>query len=60
MGFERAPEGAGHEEALEWARRCPWPLRSDTCRQAWVQFYLDDFDAPEIVPDTEVPALYGT
>eukprot|EP00974_Lingulodinium_polyedra_P033267 3199895-Lingulodinium_polyedra.AAC.1 len=48
MGFLEAPRGAGHDATVEWARSRPWPLRSGTPRQAWVQFYLDDFDAPEI------------
>ena len=44
------PIGAGLPSDLEWRRDAPLPLFSSSQAQAWVQTYLDDFDAPQIVP----------
>ena len=50
LGMAPEPHGAGHEEQLDWRRDKPVPQRSvgKTCE--FTQFYLDDFDCPELVP----------
>ena len=50
LGLCAPPSGAGFEESLEWRRdRCS-PLDSEGKTLSFVQYYLDDFDAPSIVP----------
>ena len=50
LGLLSPPEGAGHEAWLEWRRDKPVPLPSNAGpRFTFVQYYLDDFDAPEII-----------
>ena len=46
--------------AAEWAWNRRWPIKAGTDRQAWVQFYLDDFDAPEVAPLDEAESIKGT
>eukprot|EP00435_Cladocopium_sp_Y103_P060385 s256_g22.t1 len=48
LGMCREPEGAGHSEELEWRRDKP------------IQFYLDDFDCPEVVPSEGWEEKRGT
>ena len=50
LGLRPCPDGAGFDESLEWRRdRCS-PLDSGGKVAHFVQYYLDDFDAPSIVP----------
>eukprot|EP00435_Cladocopium_sp_Y103_P065997 s127_g28.t1 len=48
IGMTPYPVGAGHEESAEWRRDRPAPQSSDGKTLGFVQFYLDDFDCPEI------------
>ena len=50
IGMARQPEGAGHAAELEWRRDLPAPQSSDGTFTEFAQFYLDDFDCPELVP----------
>ena len=56
------PEGlsAGFEKEAEWRRDRPLPLFPRAPSQAWVQYYLDDFDTPEIVPESVASMIEGT
>ena len=50
LGLRPYPDGAGFEESMEWRRdRCS-PLDSGGKTQSFIQYYLDDFDTPSIVP----------
>ena len=60
LGFERPPLGAGFEEGQEWRRDRATPQSSKQLATQWVQYYLDDFDAPEIVTSEEVQKLQGS
>lgn len=51
---------AGHDPSLEWRRDRASPLRSDHTVLEWYQFYLDDFDCPQLVPVETWPFLQGT
>ena len=59
LGMSSFPLGAGHNEEEEWRRdrKTPITLLKKT---KWVQFYLDDFDCPEIVDSGELPKIEGT
>eukprot|EP00435_Cladocopium_sp_Y103_P073316 s88_g43.t1 len=59
LGMEPVPRGAGHAEEIEWRRDRPAPQRSDGKTVEFVQFYLDDFDCPEIVASDGWCALQG-
>ena len=54
------PAGAGHDEALEWRRDRPAPQGSEGDTSEFVQFYLDDFDCPEMIPSDGWEDLEGT
>ena len=60
LGMSPIPTGAGHAEEAEWRRDWPVPQRSDGGTTEFVQFYLDDFDCPEIVPSVGWEAMQGT
>ena len=59
LGFCRYPSGAEHDQDKEWRRDRKIPITLMK-RGSWVQFYLDDFDAPEQVASTEVEQLQGS
>ena len=60
IGLLSPPEGAGHDEWLEWRRDRPSPLPSNVGSHfTFFQYYLDDFDAPEIVPSEGWESLQG-
>ena len=50
LGMAERPIGAGHPQEIEWRRDKPAPQTSDGRFTEFVQFYLDDFDCPEVVP----------
>lgn len=50
LGFQLPPAGAGLPEDDEMRRDRPLPVSVGELNGGWVSFYLDDFDAPEIVP----------
>jgi len=60
LGMAPVPHGAGHEEELEWRRDRPAPQRSEGQTTEFVQFYLDDFDCPEVLPSVGWEKLQGT
>lgn len=57
LGMSNPPLGAGFAERLEWRRDRPVPQSSLDDKVAWVQYYLDDFDAPEVVDTADVSRL---
>ena len=60
LGLLSPPEGAGHEEWLEWRRDRPMPIPSNAGKHfSFFQYYLDDFEAPEIVPSEGWEDLVG-
>ena len=60
LGFGEFPFGASFPGELEWRRDRPWPLSPHVDRQSWLQYYLDDFDNPEIVTFEEARRIEGT
>eukprot|EP00438_Fugacium_kawagutii_P028805 Skav222861 [mRNA] locus=scaffold2201:87314:93953:- [translate_table: standard] len=60
LGMLEKPLGAGHLPHTEWRRDMPVPLDSSGELQHFVQFYLDDFDTPEIVPSEGWEKLKGS
>ena len=58
--MERPPRGAGHDPQHEMRRDRPVPCSATELQGGWVQFYLDDFDCPEIVPKAMAQHLVGT
>ena len=60
LGMNAPPAGAGHDEALEWRRDRPAPQGSEGDTSEFVQFYLDDFDCPEMIPSDGWEDLEGT
>ncbi|CAK0897785.1 unnamed protein product [Prorocentrum cordatum] len=59
LGIGDGPHSAGLEEKVEWRRDRPLPLAPQAKAQAWVQYYLDDFDSPEIVPESVATLIEG-
>ena len=59
LGMSEEPEGAGHSLRKEWRRDRPVPQTSDGKVTEFVQFYLDDFDCPEVVPSVGWEGLVG-
>ena len=60
LGMSKPPLGAGHREELEWRRDRSAPQTSDGKVTEFVQFYLDDFDCPEVLPSEGWEDLSGT
>eukprot|EP00438_Fugacium_kawagutii_P035486 Skav230564 [mRNA] locus=scaffold2372:215072:220645:- [translate_table: standard] len=60
LGMSDEPVGAGFPPELEWRRDRPVPQRPEQDCLQWVQYYLDDFDSPEVVPEEDVERLKGT
>ncbi|CAK0842438.1 unnamed protein product [Prorocentrum cordatum] len=60
LGIGDGPHSAGFEEKVEWRRDRPLPLVPQAKAQAWVQYYLDDFDSPEVVPESVATLIEGT
>ncbi|OLQ01222.1 hypothetical protein AK812_SmicGene16051 [Symbiodinium microadriaticum] len=59
LGFAAPPAGAGLDPSAEWRRDRATPRSATELSGGWVQFYLDDFDAPEFVEKTEWKRLQG-
>ena len=59
IGMSSQPSGAGHAHEKEWRRDRPMPQTSDGKMTEFVQFYLDDFDCPEVVPSVGWEGLVG-
>ncbi|CAK0799563.1 unnamed protein product, partial [Prorocentrum cordatum] len=53
LGLRPPPAGAGLPEVDEWRRDKPLPIAQVGGCRSWYQFFIDDFDAPRIVNDTE-------
>eukprot|EP00438_Fugacium_kawagutii_P029614 Skav202657 [mRNA] locus=scaffold1791:57070:68236:+ [translate_table: standard] len=60
VGMSKPPQGAGHAAALEWRRDMPMPFDSGGQVKSFVQFYLDDFDTPEMIPRETWEAMRNT
>ena len=60
LGMEQPPKGAGHKEESEWRRDRAVPQTLDSKVNEFVQFYLDDFDCPEVIPSEGWEDLQGT
>ena len=60
IGMSPQPVGAGHDPDMEWRRDRPIPLDARGKVTSFVQFYLDDFDAPELLPSSVAKELKGT
>ena len=60
LGMTKQPAGAGHDVEKEWRRDRPVPQTSDGKVTEFVQFYLDDFDCPEVVPSVGWEDMVGT
>ena len=60
LGMVSEPSGAGHAPEKEWRRDRPVPQTSDGKMTEFVQFYLDDFDCPEVCPSVGWESLVGT
>ena len=60
LGFSLPPKGAGFPPSWEWRKDAPLPLRTHLSTQAWIQYYLDDFDAPEIFTTRDALELMHT
>ena len=58
LGVSAPPAGSGFPE--EWERRDRSISQSHKLQTHWVQYYLHDFDAPEIVPEEEVRDIQGS
>lgn len=59
LGLLPEPHGAGFDPSLEWRRDKEIPLSSKGSTCEFYQYYLDDFDAPEIVDGDGWEALVG-
>ncbi len=59
LGMNECPAGAGHAAEKEWRRDRPMPQTADGEMTEFVQFYLDDFDCPEICPSVGWEQLGG-
>ena len=59
LGMAPRPIGAGHDPSMEWRKDMPAPQSSDGRFEEFVQFYLDDFDCPEIVSSDGWEKLQG-
>ena len=60
LGLQPPPAGAGFQEWQEWRRDRAVPQDSQHQVAHWIQYYLDDFDAPEIVHTADIASLQGT
>ena len=60
VGMAEPPHGAGHPKHLEWRRDFPAPQGTGERFTEFVQFYLDDFDCPEVVSSDGWEQLQGT
>ncbi|CAJ1445108.1 unnamed protein product, partial [Effrenium voratum] len=60
VGMAPSPKGAGHPAEIEWRRDRPIPFDSQGTARHFVQFYLDDFDAPELIPSEGWESQRGT
>ncbi|CAK0876192.1 unnamed protein product [Prorocentrum cordatum] len=60
LGIGDGPRSAGFDKKVERRRDRPLPLVPQAKAQARVQHYLDDFDSPEIVPESVATLIEGT
>eukprot|EP00435_Cladocopium_sp_Y103_P015762 s1497_g3.t2 len=60
LSLAAPPVGAGFAESSEWRRDRPTPQGSKQLATSCIQYYLDDFDAPEIVKEEDRASLQGT
>ena len=59
LGLAQRPLGAELAPEKEWRRDRAVPQPSGGQELSWVQYYLDDFDAPEVVPSACWEKLQG-
>ena len=60
LGMAGESLGAGFAERMEWRRDRAVPQGSLDKELQWVQYYLDDFDTPEVVASEKVDSLKGS
>lgn len=60
LGLQPEPLGGGLKGEDEMRRDRPTPLSATQLHGGWIQYYLDDFDCPEIVPSSMWKTLKGT
>ncbi|CAK0792531.1 unnamed protein product, partial [Prorocentrum cordatum] len=53
------PLAAGFPPRAEWRKDRPLPLGANELEQAWVQYYIDDWDRGEIVQSSRLDELAG-
>ena len=59
LGLESPPVGAGLPRKDEMRRDRPTLVSATTENGGWLSYYLDDFDCPELVPETCWRSLKG-
>ncbi|CAE8644364.1 unnamed protein product [Polarella glacialis] len=59
MGLSPPPLGAGFQASAELRRDAPMPWKYGLDYQRWIQYYLDDFDTPEILQAWHAVQLVG-
>ncbi|CAE7606234.1 unnamed protein product [Symbiodinium sp. CCMP2592] len=59
LGLSPPPAGAGLPAENEWRRDRPVPASATSLNGGWIQYYLDDFDAPEYVGREQWQRLRG-
>lgn len=60
LGLAPRPLGASFPDVLEWCTDRPLPVGVRGNWSSWVQSFLDDFDAPEVLPAEFAEAVQGT
>lgn len=59
LGLAAWPVGAGFDDVVEWRRDRPKPQDSKGKVTSWIQYYLDDFDTPEVCDKSAAKTLQG-
>eukprot|EP00438_Fugacium_kawagutii_P024959 Skav213216 [mRNA] locus=scaffold2826:647978:650839:- [translate_table: standard] len=60
LGMANKPIGSGFPQEIEWRRDRPVPQRPNQDCLEWVQYYLDDFDVPEVVDQDVAEQIEGS
>lgn len=60
LGMSDAEFSANHPPEAEWRRDRPMPRVEPKLQPFWVQYYLDDYDCPELIPVESWEEVKGT